>query len=100
MDLVTWFYRSRPVILHRRASSDDGFSNCFGNKNEDRRIGSSRGPDQGGCRIPEALEDLDAFVARVEAIPVLVYEGLVRNASFREDQLGGLSYLDTMDSGR
>jgi hypothetical protein len=51
------------------------------------------------ARIPEALEDLDAFVARVEAIPALVYEGLVRNASFREDQLGSLSYLDTMDSG-
>ena len=51
------------------------------------------------ARIPGALEDLAAFVARVEAIPALVYEGLVRNASFREDQLGSLSYLDTMDSG-
>jgi hypothetical protein len=51
------------------------------------------------ARIPGALEDLAAFVARVEAIPAPVYEGLVRNASFREDQLGSLSYLDTMDSG-
>ena len=50
------------------------------------------------ARIPGALEDLAAFVARVEAIPASVYEGLVRNASFREDQLGSLAYLDTMDS--
>jgi integral membrane sensor domain MASE1 len=44
------------------------------------------------------LEDLAAFVARVEAIPASVYEGLVRNASFREDQLCSLFYLDAMDS--
>jgi hypothetical protein len=50
-------------------------------------------------QIPGVLEDLAAFVARVEAIPAPVYEGLVRNASFREDQLGSLSYLDTMGSG-
>jgi hypothetical protein len=48
------------------------------------------------ARIPGVLEDLAAFVSRVEAIPALVYEGLVRNASFREDQLCGLYYLDTM----
>jgi hypothetical protein len=48
--------------------------------------------------IPGVLEDLVAFVARVEAIPASVYEGLVRNASFREDQLCSLSYLDTMGS--
>jgi hypothetical protein len=47
-------------------------------------------------RIPGVLEDLAAFVTRVEAIPALVYEGLVRNASFREDQLCNLYYLDTM----
>jgi hypothetical protein len=49
-------------------------------------------------RIPGVLEDLAAFVARVEAIPAPVYEGLVRNASFREGQLCSLSYLDTLDS--
>jgi hypothetical protein len=48
------------------------------------------------ARIPGVLEDLAAFVSRVEAIPALVYEGLVRNASFREDQLCSLYYLDTM----
>jgi hypothetical protein len=48
------------------------------------------------ARIPGVLEDLAAFVSRVEAIPALVYEGLVRNASFREDQLCNLYYLDTM----
>ena len=47
-------------------------------------------------QIPGVLEDLAAFVTRVEAIPALVYEGLVRNASFREDQLCSLYYLDTM----
>jgi hypothetical protein len=50
------------------------------------------------ARIPGVLEDLAAFVARVEAIPASVYEGLVRNASFREEQLCSLFYLDTMDS--
>jgi hypothetical protein len=50
------------------------------------------------ARIPGVLEDLAAFVARVEAIPASVYEGLVRNASFREEQLCSLYYLDTMDS--
>ena len=49
------------------------------------------------ARIPGVLEDLAAFVARVEAIPAPIYEGLVRNASFREAQLCSLSYLDTMD---
>jgi hypothetical protein len=44
------------------------------------------------------LEDLAAFVARVEAIPAPVYEGLVRNASFREEQVCSLFYLDTMGS--
>jgi hypothetical protein len=48
------------------------------------------------ARIPGVLEDLAAFVTRVEAIPALVYEGLVRNASFREDQLCSSYYLDTM----
>jgi hypothetical protein len=51
------------------------------------------------ARIPGVLEDLAAFVARVEAIPAPVYEGLVRNASFREEQLCSLFYLDTMRSG-
>ena len=49
------------------------------------------------ARIPGVLEDLAGFVARVEAIPAPVYEGLVRNASFREDQLCSLYYLDTSD---
>jgi hypothetical protein len=34
----------------------------------------------------------------VEAIPAPIYEGLVRNASFREEQLCSLFYLDTMGS--
>jgi hypothetical protein len=50
------------------------------------------------ARIPGVLEDLAAFVTRVEAIPALVYEGLVRNASFREGQLCSLYYMDTMGS--
>lgn len=50
------------------------------------------------AEIPGVLEDLAAFVTRVEAIPALVYEGLVRNASFREDQLCSLYYMDTMGS--
>jgi hypothetical protein len=50
------------------------------------------------ARIPGVLDDLAAFVARVEAIPASVYAGLVRNASFREEQLCSLFYLDTMDS--
>ena len=48
------------------------------------------------AQIPGVLEDLAAYVARVEAIPAGVYEGLVRNASFREDQLCSLFYLDAM----
>ena len=50
------------------------------------------------AQIPGVLEDLAAFVARVDAIPADVYEGLVRNASFREDQLCSLFYLDAMGS--
>jgi hypothetical protein len=50
------------------------------------------------ARIPGVLDDLAAFVARVEAIPGTVYAGLVRNASFREEQLCNLFYLNTMDS--
>jgi hypothetical protein len=49
-------------------------------------------------QIPGVLEDLAAFVARVEAIPGDVYEGLVRSASFREGQLCSLFYLDAMGS--
>jgi hypothetical protein len=48
------------------------------------------------AQIPGVLGDLAAFVARVDAIPADVYEGLVRNASFREDQLCSLFYLDAM----
>jgi hypothetical protein len=51
------------------------------------------------ARIPGVLDDLAAFVARAEAIRGTVYAGLVRNASFREEQLCSLSYLNTMDSG-
>jgi hypothetical protein len=47
-------------------------------------------------QVPGVLEDLAAFVAQVEAIPADVYEGLVRNASFREGQLCSLFYLDAM----
>jgi hypothetical protein len=50
------------------------------------------------AQIPGVLEDLAAFVSRVEAIPTSVYEGLVRNASFREKQLCSLFYLDTTGS--
>ena len=49
-------------------------------------------------QIPGVLEDLATFVARVEAIPAAVYEGLVRNASFREEQLCSLFYVDAMGS--
>jgi hypothetical protein len=48
------------------------------------------------ARIPGVMEDLAAFVGRVEAIPAAAYEGLVRNASFREEQLCSLFYLDAM----
>jgi len=48
------------------------------------------------AQIPGVLEDLAAFVARVEAIPADAYEGLVRSASFREEQLCSLFYLDAM----
>jgi hypothetical protein len=51
------------------------------------------------ARIPGVMEDLAEFVARVEAIPAPVYEGLVRNATFREEQLCSLYYLDTMSAG-
>ena len=47
-------------------------------------------------QIPGVLQDLAAFVARVEGIPAAAFEGLVRNASFREDQLCSLFYLDAM----
>jgi hypothetical protein len=50
------------------------------------------------AQIPGVLQDLAAFVARVETIPVAAFEGLVRNASFREDQLCSLFYLDPMGS--
>jgi hypothetical protein len=50
------------------------------------------------ARIPGVLQDLAAFVARVETIPAAAFEGLVRNASFREDQLCSLFYLDAMGS--
>jgi hypothetical protein len=45
------------------------------------------------------LDDLAAFVARVEAIPRTVYAGLVRNASLREKQLCSLFHLNTMGFG-
>jgi hypothetical protein len=48
------------------------------------------------ARIPGVLQDLAAFVARVERIPAAAFEGLVRTASFREDQLCSLFYLDAM----
>jgi hypothetical protein len=51
------------------------------------------------ARIPGVLDDLAAFVVRVEAIPRTVYAGLVRNASFREEQLCSLFYLNTMGPG-
>jgi hypothetical protein len=50
------------------------------------------------AQIPGVLQDLAAFVARVETIPAAAFEGLVRNASFREDQLCSLFYLDAMGS--
>jgi hypothetical protein len=50
------------------------------------------------AQIPGVLQDLAAFVARVETIPAAAFEGLVRNASFREDQLCSLFYLDPMGS--
>jgi hypothetical protein len=50
------------------------------------------------ARIPGVLQDLATFVTRVEAIPAAAFEGLVRNASFREDQLCSLFYLDAMGS--
>jgi hypothetical protein len=50
------------------------------------------------AQIPGVLQDLAAFVARVEGIPAAAFEGLVRNASFREDQLCSLFYLDAMGS--
>jgi hypothetical protein len=48
------------------------------------------------AQIPGVFEDLAAFIDRVDAIPAGVYEGMVRNASFREDQLCSLFYLDAM----
>jgi hypothetical protein len=48
--------------------------------------------------IPGVLQDLSVFIARVEAIPAAAFEGLVRSASFREDQLCSLFYLDAMGS--
>jgi hypothetical protein len=48
------------------------------------------------AQVPGVLGDLAAFVARVDAVPADVYEGLVRNASFREGQLCSLFYLDAM----
>jgi hypothetical protein len=48
--------------------------------------------------IPGVLDDLSAFIVRVEAVPAAAYEGLVRNASFREEQLCSLFYLDVMDA--
>lgn len=50
------------------------------------------------AQIPGVLQDLAAFVARVEGIPAAAFEGLVRNASFREDQLCSLFYLDALGS--
>jgi len=48
--------------------------------------------------IPGVLQDLAAFITQVEAVPAAAFEGLVRNASFREDQLCSLFYLDAMGS--
>jgi hypothetical protein len=53
---------------------------------------------QATARVPGVLEDLSSFIDGVEAIPASVYEGLVRNASFREDQLCNIYYLDTFGS--
>jgi hypothetical protein len=50
------------------------------------------------AHIPGVLEDLAAFVGRVEAIPAAAYEGLVRNASFGGKELCSLFYLDAMGS--
>jgi hypothetical protein len=69
---------------------------------EARRMGAVSGVSaeliKAAARIPGVLQDLAAFVARVETIPAAAFEGLVRNASFREDQLCSLFYLDTMGS--
>jgi hypothetical protein len=50
------------------------------------------------AQIPGVLDDLAEFVTRVENIPDAVYEGLIRNASFREEQLSSIYYVDTMAS--
>jgi len=50
------------------------------------------------ARLPGVLDDLAAFVDRVEAFPAAAYEGLVRNASFGGKQLCSLFYLDPMGS--
>jgi hypothetical protein len=51
------------------------------------------------ARIPGVLEDLVAFVTRVEEIPPLVYEGIVRNASLSEEHLCNLYDVDTRSAG-
>ena len=40
-----------------------------------------------------------AFVTRVEEIPPLVYEGIVRNASLSEEHLCNLYDVDTRSAG-
>jgi hypothetical protein len=42
-------------------------------------------------------EDLAEYISRVEAMPDAIYEGLVRNASYRGNELCSLFHVDTSD---
>ena len=81
-------------IDDRRVTTD--WRGCLGRKEGGRCSTVSAELIEATAQIPGVLEDLAAFVARVDAIPADAYEGLVRNASFREDQLCSLFYLDAM----
>ena len=61
----------------------------------DRTLGADRSD---GANPSESWRIWRPSSLEFEAIPAAVYEGLVRNASFREEQLCSLFYLDAMGS--
>jgi len=48
--------------------------------------------------IPGVAEDLVGYISRVEAVPDAIYEGLVRNASCRANELCSLFHVDLSHS--
>jgi hypothetical protein len=90
-----WIDHDQSFFIENRHRTED-WQKLWARRSKARVVGAEL--IEATARLPGVLEDLAAFIARVEAIPAPAYEGLVRNASFRVDQLCSLFYLDTMGS--